>query len=87
VLLFLRHGVHMFVHFRDWLVIEHHMDIKRTYVTIVYNHFTQKIVYMSIYLFVYPKPGKNMLKFDKVHYQFRVPFAVYVNFKSFFTEK
>ena len=33
---------------------------------------------------VYPTPGKNMLKFDKVHYQLHVPFTVYVNFESFY---
>ena len=32
---------------------------------------------------VYPTSGKNMMKFDKVHYQFHVPFTVYVNFESF----
>ena len=32
---------------------------------------------------VYPKPGKNILKFDKFHFRFPVPFAIYVNFESF----
>ena len=36
---------------------------------------------------VYPQPGKNILKFDKFHFQFEVPFAIYANFESFFTEK
>ena len=32
---------------------------------------------------IYPKPGKNVLKFDKFHFQFEVPFAIYADFESF----
>jgi len=32
---------------------------------------------------VYPEPGKNILKFEKNHFQFKVPFAMYADFESF----
>ena len=32
---------------------------------------------------VYPKPGKNILAFNKFHYQFQVPFVIYADFESF----
>jgi len=32
---------------------------------------------------VYPKPGHNIVKFHKYHFQFEVPFAIYANFESF----
>ena len=31
----------------------------------------------------YPKPGKNILKFDKFQFQFEVPFTIYADFESF----
>jgi len=42
-------------------------------------HQPQQIVYL--------KPGKNILKFDKFHFQFDIPFAIYTNFESFFDRK
>ena len=32
---------------------------------------------------IYPKPGENILKFNKIHYQFQVPFAIYADFECF----
>ena len=32
---------------------------------------------------VYPEPGKNILKFEKYHFQFEVPFTMYADFESF----
>jgi len=32
---------------------------------------------------VYPKPRQNILKFNKYHFQFEVPFAIYADFESF----
>jgi len=31
---------------------------------------------------IYTKDGKNILKFDKFHFQFEVPFAIYADFES-----
>ena len=39
------------------------------------RHETQQITY--------PMPGKNVLKFRKIHYQFEVPFVIYADFECF----
>jgi len=31
----------------------------------------------------YPEQGKNFIRFEKYHFQFRVPFAIYADFESF----
>jgi len=50
-------------------------DILNKHISLCSQHEPQQIVY--------PKPGKNILKFDKFQYQFRVPFAIYADFESF----
>jgi len=50
-------------------------DLLNEHLPICSQHKPQQVVY--------PQPGKNILKFDKYHFQFEVPFAIYADFESF----
>jgi len=50
-------------------------DSLKEHISLCSQHELQRIVY--------PKPGKEIFKFNKIHFQFEVPFAIYADFESF----